>query len=188
MRRLVMSLLIWNYDLCKGIHVGLKGWKGYGWLAHLQDSEVLAAGTDQLDVYDLIYIDVYKIGGRVTGIFLSRLQTYRLRVHVYCVWRKEKKILQYFKAPSIFEWSHAEKGPYIFFVFFCFFLFFFCGSSNVHVQWPIWTTDMHFCLKLPRVLYYISVNSKDSGGTDLMCRLAWAFAGRLSHKYAYLLC
>ena len=128
----------------------LQGWKGYGWLAHLQDSEVLAAGTDQLDVYDLIYIDVYKIGGRVTGIFFSRLQTNRTRVHVYCVWRKEKKILQYFKAASIFEWAHAEKdlifffffffffffvvaarrkGPYAFFFFF-FFFFFVCGSSN----------------------------------------------------------
>ena len=48
-----------------------------------------------------------------------------------------------------------------------------CGSSNAHEQYPIWATDMHFfCLKLPQGLYYMSVNSKGSGETALMSRLA----------------
>ena len=51
-----------------------------------------------------------------------------------------------------------------------------CDSSNTHAWSPIWATDMRFCLKLPHGLYYMSANSKDSGETALMRRLAWAFA------------
>ena len=39
--------------------------------------------------------------------------------------------------------------------------------------------DMNFCQKLLQGPYYMSVNSKGSGQTALMCRLTWAFAGHL---------
>ena len=59
-----------------------------------------------------------------------------------------------------------KRGPYAFLV---------GGSLNAHAA-PIWDTDMRFCLKRHQPLYYISVNSKGSGETALMRRLAWAFA------------
>ena len=55
-----------------------------------------------------------------------------------------------------------KKGPYGFPV---------CGSSNVHARSSIQATDMHFCLKLPQGLYYMSAKSKGSGKTALMHRL-----------------
>ena len=45
---------------------------------------------------------------------------------------------------------------------------------------------MRFCLKLPQCLYYMSANSKGSGETAHMCRLARAFPGRLYDKYLFL--
>ena len=44
-------------------------------------------------------------------------------------------------------------------------------SSNGHVQSPIWTTDMFFCMNLPQGLYYMSVNCMGSGEAALMHRL-----------------
>ena len=50
----------------------------------------------------------------------------------------------------------------------------------MQAQFPIWAIDKRFVfrLKLSQGLYYISVNSKGSGETALMRRLARAFAGR----------
>ena len=45
-----------------------------------------------------------------------------------------------------------------------------------------------FCLKLPQGLYYMSAISKGSGKTELLCRLAGAFGGRLCDKYLFLMC
>ena len=69
-----------------------------------------------------------------------------------------------------------KEGPYGFPV---------CGSSNAHARCAIFATDMRICLKLPQGLYYMSANSKGSGETALMRRLAWAFAGRLCDKYPF---
>ena len=45
-----------------------------------------------------------------------------------------------------------------------------------------------FCLKLSKGPYYISLNSKGSGTTGLLYRLAWALAGRIRDKYHFLVC
>ena len=63
---------------------------------------------------------------------------------------------------------YTKKGPHAFLV---------CGSSNR--MSPIWATDAFFCQKRPQSLYYMSANSKGSGVTALIGRLAWTFAGRL---------
>ena len=42
--------------------------------------------------------------------------------------------------------------------------------------------DKHFCLKLSQGLYYMYANSKGSGETVLMHKLASAFAGPLCDK------
>ena len=47
---------------------------------------------------------------------------------------------------------------------------------------------MRFCLKLSKGLCYISANSKGSGQTALMRRLARAFAGGLCDKCSFLMC
>ena len=73
------------------------------------------------------------------------------------------------------ELAH-ETGPYGFPV---------SGFSNVNVQSPIWTTDMHFCLKHPQ---YMSSNSDGSGETALMRKLVLAFAVCLCDKYPFLMC
>ena len=59
--------------------------------------------------------------------------------------------------------AHEKKGPYAFPV---------CGSSNAQVKYPVGATDMLFCLKLPKGLYYMSANSIYSGKNGLMCRQA----------------
>ena len=41
---------------------------------------------------------------------------------------------------------------------------------------------------LYEAIYYMSANSKGSGETALMRRLAWAFSGRLGDKYPFLIC
>ena len=60
-----------------------------------------------------------------------------------------------------------------------------CGF--VHAQSPI--RDLGYrlaiCLKLPHGPYFMSANSKGSGETALMRRLAWAFAGLLCDKYPF---
>ena len=50
-----------------------------------------------------------------------------------------------------------------------------------YVIWtsPIGATNRHILPELSQSLYYISANSKGSGETTLMRRLAWAFVGRL---------
>ena len=53
------------------------------------------------------------------------------------------------------------------------------GSSNAHAQSPTGAIEMRFCLKFCLGPYYMSGNSKGSGETALMRRLAWAYAGRL---------
>ena len=76
-------------------------------------------------------------------------------------------VMQRYDDPATDIWAGKwKKGSYGFRV---------CDSSNTHVQFPIWAADMHFCLKLPQGLYYMSVNSKGSSETALMHRLIWAF-------------
>ena len=76
-------------------------------------------------------------------------------------------------------WSGKRKGgPHGFPV---------CGSLNAHVQSPIWSAGMRFCFELPQGLYYMSRNSKRSGETVLMRRLAWALAGRLCDNNYFLM-
>ena len=58
----------------------------------------------------------------------------------------------------IIELAHAKEGPNGFPV---------CGSSNA-MHSPL----LGLCLKLPQGLYYMSANSKGSGETALMRRLA----------------
>ena len=74
------------------------------------------------------------------------------------------------------SWHTIKKGPYSFPVF---------VSSKAHAQTPVSATDMRFCLKLHQGLYNMSANSKGSGETALMRRLARAFAGRLWDKYLF---
>ena len=60
-------------------------------------------------------------------------------------------------------------------------VFRFGGSSNAHAQTPLLATDS------PGP-YYMSANSKGSGETALMRRLAWVCAGRLCDQYHFLMC
>ena len=66
---------------------------------------------------------------------------------------------------------HTKNGPYGFTGLW--------GFKCAWAEFYIWATDMRFCLKLPQGLYYMSGNSKCSGETALMYRLAWACAGSL---------
>ena len=52
-----------------------------------------------------------------------------------------------------------------------------CGTSNAHEQSPIWVAAMRFLPEASSVSLLKSANSKGSGETALMHRLAWAFAG-----------
>ena len=64
---------------------------------------------------------------------------------------------------TTFKQAH-EKGPFGFPVL---------GSSSKHAQYPLWTTEMmRYFLKLPQGIYNMSANSKGSGETALMRRLA----------------
>ena len=59
-----------------------------------------------------------------------------------------------------------------------------CGSSNVHAQSPVWDTDMRFLAWS----FLKSANSKGSGETALMRKLAWAFAGHyVVNPFSYIL-
>ena len=83
---------------------------------------------------------------------------------LYCL--KNNGVYKPLDEESIHEPAHGKNGPYGFPI---------CGYSNPHAQSPIWATDMHFCLKLPQGLYYMSANrkgSKGSGKTVLMRSLA----------------
>ena len=59
---------------------------------------------------------------------------------------------------------------------------------QMRMRSPLFWLQMRFCLKLPQVLYYMSANSKGSGETALMRRLARAFVGRLCDKYPFPMC
>ena len=114
-------------------------------------------------VDSLIDIYFYCYGNKLMGTFVCSILLKHFIHHYLHIWAGSRK-----------------KVPYSFPV---------CGSSNVHEQSPIWFTDIHFCLKLPQSLYYISANSKCSGETALMHRLVWVFfAGHLCDKYPFLMC
>ena len=89
-------------------------------------------------------------------------------------------------------------------VFYCLPLFYYQESKNAFwadtrkqdlvvfrgvVRSPLYGLQICvFCLTLPRGLCYMSANSKRSGETALMRRLAWAFAGHLCDKCLFLMC
>ena len=62
-----------------------------------------------------------------------------------------------------------------------------CESLNRYREPLNGAKEMDFCMKLPQAHYYKSANSKGSGETALMHRLAWAFAGRLSDNDHFLM-
>ena len=64
----------------------------------------------------------------------------------------------------IFEWADKKKNPKNDLMVF---LFVVIQMSMKSPQF-----GLQFCLKLPQGLYYMSADSKGSGGTVLMCRLA----------------
>ena len=51
-----------------------------------------------------------------------------------------------------------------------------CCSSGARAQSPIWGTGMRFFPEVSQGMYNMSANSKGSGETALMRRLAWVFA------------
>ena len=70
------------------------------------------------------------------------------------------------KISDIWAIIWKKKEPYGFSV---------CSSSNVHAESPMGATDMHFLPEASSSPYCMSVDSKGSGETALMCRLAWSF-------------
>ena len=112
---------------------------------------------------------------------ISLVTSHNRHVYLRNIWSHFQVInlFSFHRISSSYMSRHTKKGTYGSPI---------CGSSNAHAQSPIWAKDMRFCLKLPKGLYFMSVNSKGFCETALMRTLTLTFTGHLCDKYLFIMC